>query len=607
MKRRVGWILLAGAFAIACVSGGLVAWRLTMRQAREPSIVAVAPQPEAPKAQTEVKLSGIIDLPGDPVLIRRGAVSTPKALLIAVPARLTPDAIKPGSPGYAVRQAYFVNSTLASTNGGYMGHFPEAGQEADALAAQLVMNSQLAEGEQTQAQIDAGSDDDGGAETPLDAQSLLLTSANSNKIEINSGGGQGKPQILDTVLKPIVAEKISDLLIANGFTGDSARAIESAAAEQFHVQTLPQGSVALAVGALDAAGDYRAEQITIFESGEYVGTVALGESGAYGEGAEPDIPTELIDDSARPSEVGARYTVADGIYSAGLRNGVPEDIIREAIQLVSGLADLKAPLQSDQTVRVLFERDYRDKSRSGGRVVYVGLHGGALNVDCYAFEQSDGRFRCFNPRAESETPMPELRSKSSVESLGSSGAASVGGILAPIKGAPVTSLFGMRFHPILHILRLHAGIDFGSPIGSLVRAAADGKIEIAGPVSGFGNHIRIQHDGFETSYSHLSEIPDSIKPGVTVKQGDIIALSGNTGLSTGPHLHFEYYLNREAVDPLPRMGSEVQASAPKGPAMPTSASFTPAGGPSVGATGMEIAAFPAIRTYIDGEIAELTK
>ena len=365
------------------------------------------------------------------------------------------------------------------------------------------------------------------------------------------------------------------------------------------MQTLPQGSVALAVGALDAAGDYRAEQITVFESGEYVGTVALGESGAYGDGAEPDIPTELIDESAQPAEVGARYTVADGVYSAGLRNGVPEDISREAIQLVAGLADLKAPLQPDQTVRILFVRDFRDKAKSAGRVIYVGLRGGALDVDCHAFEQSDGRFRCFNPRAESVTPTPEAGPKSSVESLGSSGAASVGGILAPIKGAPVTSLFGMRFHAILHILRLHAGIDFG--------AAADGKIEIAGPVSGFGNHIRIQHAGFETSYSHLSEIPESIKPGVEVKEGDIIALSGNTGLSTGPHLHFEFYLNREAVDPLPHMGSEVQATAPTGGPVPAVPMAVPVGGASSGVTAGEIAAFPAIKSYIDNELADLTK
>ncbi len=409
-------MVLAASAVIACFSGGLIAWRLTMRHARKPTSVAVAPAPEAPKTQTPVKLSGIIDLPGDPVLISRGAVASPKSLLIAAPARLTPDAIRPGSPDYAIRQAYFVNSTLASTNGGYMGHFPEAGQEADALAAQLAMNSQLAEGQQTQAQIDAGSDDDGGADTPLDAE--LLTSANSNKIEINSGGARGKPQILDTVVKPIVAEKIADLLIANGFTEESARAIEAAAGEQLRVQTLPQGSVALAVGALDAAGDYRAKQFTIFESGEYIGTVALGEGAEYGDGAEPDIPTELIDDSARAAEVGARFTVVDGIYSAGLRNGVPEDVTREAIQLVAALADLKAPLRADQTVRILFEREFRDKAKSAGRVIYVGLHGDALDVDCYVFEESDGRFRCFNPKAETQTPTSEARPRSGVESSG---------------------------------------------------------------------------------------------------------------------------------------------------------------------------------------------
>ena len=137
-----------------------------------------------------------------------------------------------------------------------------------------------------------------------------------------------------------------------------------------------------------------------------------------------------------------------------------------------------------------------------------------------------------------------------------------------------------------------------------VRAAADGKIEIAGPVSGFGNHVRIQHAGFETSYSHLSEIPEAIHPGVEVKQGDIIALSGNTGLSTGPHLHFEFYLNREAVDPLPHLGSEIQTAAAslKGPVIATA---TAASAPTPSVTAGEIAAFPAIKAYLDGEIATL--
>jgi murein DD-endopeptidase MepM/ murein hydrolase activator NlpD len=168
----------------------------------------------------------------------------------------------------------------------------------------------------------------------------------------------------------------------------------------------------------------------------------------------------------------------------------------------------------------------------------------------------------------------------------------------------VTSLFGMRFHPILHILRLHAGIDFGAAIGSQVRAAADGKVEIAGPVSGFGNHVRVQHKGFETSYSHLSEIPAAIKPGADVTQGEIIALSGNTGLSTGPHLHFEFYLNGVAVDPMPHMGTEVQASAGS---LAHSGGAAPSPVVAAGVAPAEVAAFPAAKAIVDAALEEAAK
>jgi murein DD-endopeptidase MepM/ murein hydrolase activator NlpD len=595
MTRRGGVVGLAASILIACVCAGLIAWRLTPPRPRAPAPPApVAPSPVA-GPEAPVRLSTIIDLPGDPVLVRRGVVLAPKDALISVPARLGQQA--PQTPA----KAFFVNSTLVSSTGGYMGKFQEAGQEAEALAAQLAMNSAQIAAAQTEP--DYGSDDDGGAETPADAQSHFLTTANSNELEINLGGSRGQPQLKETILKPLVADTISNLLIANGFDADSARMIEGAAKDSpAHIQTLPPQSVAVAVGALDLAGAYRIKQIAIFENGEYVITIAAKDDGGYEQAAEPIIPTHLLDDSLRNLSIGTHFSIADGIYSAGIRNGMPDPVVRETIQLISRLADLRLPLQADQTLRVLFEPDFRDKGKAGGKVVFVSLHGNALAIDCYSFEGSDGGFRCFDPRAGSEAgggesmPMPP--------SLGNSGATSIGGILSPIKGAPITSLYGLRFHPILHILRLHAGIDFGAAVGSLVRAAADGKIEIAGPVSGFGNHVRIQHTGFETSYSHLSEIPEAIHPGVEVRQGDIIALSGNTGLSTGPHLHFEFYLNRDAVDPLPHLGSEIQTAAAslKGPVIATAAAASP---PAAGVTASEIAAFPAIKAYLDGEIATL--
>jgi murein DD-endopeptidase MepM/ murein hydrolase activator NlpD len=593
MSRRGGVVGLAASILIACACASLIAWRLAPPRPHAPAPLApVAPSPVA-GPDPRVRLSTIIDLPGDPVLVRRGAVLAPKDALISVPAKLGQQAPQ------TLAKAFFVNSTLVSSTGGYMGKFQEAGQEADALAAQLAMNSAQIAAAQTEP--DYGSDDDGGAETPVDAQSRFLTSANSNQLEINLGGSRGQPQLKETILKPLVADTISNLLIANGLDADSARMIEGAAKDSpAHIQTLPPQSVAVAVGALDLAGAYRIKQIAIFENGEYVITIAAKDDGGYEQAAEPIIPAPLLDDSLRNQSIGTHFSIADGVYSAGIRNGIPDPVIRETIQLISRLADLRLPLQADQTLRVLFEPEFRDKGKAAGKVVYVSLHGNSIAINCYAFEGSDGAFRCFDPRAGSEggggesTPMPP--------SLGNSGATSVGGILAPIKGAPITSLYGLRFHPILHILRLHAGIDFGAAVGSLVRAAADGKIEIAGPVSGFGNHVRIQHAGFETSYSHLSEIPEAIHPGVEVKQGDIIALSGNTGLSTGPHLHFEFYLNREAVDPLPHLGSEIQTAAAslKGPVIATSMA---ASAPTPSVTASEIAAFPAIKAYLDGEIA----
>jgi hypothetical protein len=573
------------------------------RRAQAPTSAAIAtgtPTEAAANPRPGGKVSTIIDLPGDPVLVRRGQVATPpKDVLIAAPARLGQDVPK------LVAKAFFINSPLVSTTGGYMGKFQEGGQEADALAIQLAVNSEPIASGLSQAEIDAGSDDDGGADTPADAQNLILTSANSSRLEIVAPGSQGLPQLKETILRTPVAEKISDLLVANGYSEESARAIEAAAKDSSgRIETLPPRSVAVAVGALDVTGDYRVKQLVIFEDGEYVVTISAKDDGGYDEAAEPLIPPGLLEESGGAGVAPTRFNLADGIYSAGLRNGAPEAVIREAIQLVGRLADLKSPLGADESVRVLYEGDFRDKAKSAGRVVYVGLRGGALMVDCYAFEERDGAFRCFDPKAAAESKGAEQKGGS--PSLAASGATSVGGILAPIKGAPVTSLFGMRFHPILHILRLHAGIDFGAPVGSQVRAAADGTVEFAGEARGFGNHVRIQHAGFETSYSHLSEIPESIKPGTVVREGDIIALSGNTGLSTGPHLHFEYYLNREAVDPLPHLGTEIRSAAA---GLASSVVPVPGAsiGPAPGATSAEIAAFPAIKAYIDAKLAELMK
>jgi len=122
------------------------------------------------------------------------------------------------------------------------------------------------------------------------------------------------------------------------------------------------------------------------------------------------------------------------------------------------------------------------------------------------------------------------------------------GLMSPVAGR-VTSGFGVRYHPILRFARFHAGLDFGAAWGSPIVAAADGIVVGAGWSGGFGRQVRVAHgSGIVTSYSHMSGVAAS--PGMPVRQGQVIGYVGSTGLSTGPHLHFEVRVNGRAVDPM---------------------------------------------------------
>jgi murein DD-endopeptidase MepM/ murein hydrolase activator NlpD len=130
---------------------------------------------------------------------------------------------------------------------------------------------------------------------------------------------------------------------------------------------------------------------------------------------------------------------------------------------------------------------------------------------------------------------------------------SVKGMLmkTPVDGARITSGFGMRFHPVLGFSRMHKGVDFGVPIGTPVMAAGTGTVAFIGWSNGYGRFLKINHgNGFGTGYGHLSRFAPGLHVGSKVRQAQIVAYSGNTGMSTGPHLHYETLVNNEQVNPL---------------------------------------------------------
>ncbi len=119
----------------------------------------------------------------------------------------------------------------------------------------------------------------------------------------------------------------------------------------------------------------------------------------------------------------------------------------------------------------------------------------------------------------------------------------------PVDGARLTSGFGMRFHPLLSYSRMHQGVDFGAPHGSPIYAAAGGKVAFAGGHGGHGNYIQLRHTNeLITGYAHLSRF--AVRSGQQVTQGQVIGYVGSTGLSTGPHLHYEVWLRGRPVNPV---------------------------------------------------------
>ena len=119
----------------------------------------------------------------------------------------------------------------------------------------------------------------------------------------------------------------------------------------------------------------------------------------------------------------------------------------------------------------------------------------------------------------------------------------------PVMTPRLSSKYGNRNHPILHATRHHNGVDLAAPLGAPVRAVTKGTVVFADPYKGYGNLVVIMHsNGVTSHYGHLNEI--KVKPGQRIKAGQIIATIGSTGISTGPHLHFELRHNGKILDPI---------------------------------------------------------
>jgi murein DD-endopeptidase MepM/ murein hydrolase activator NlpD len=226
----------------------------------------------------------------------------------------------------------------------------------------------------------------------------------------------------------------------------------------------------------------------------------------------------------------ASVTIETSLWDAMLNGGLPPS-------LVVGLSDIFAwsvdffGLQKGDSFKVVYEeKSIDDKPLGIGKIYGAQFSGNGAEIYAVPFIQ-DGKESFFDSEGNS------LRKAF---------------LKAPLQFARVTSRYSSgRMHPILRIRRPHYGVDYAAPVGTPVQAIGDGRITQTSYEGGSGRMVRIVHNSvYSTAYLHLSRFGVGITPGAFVKQGDIIGYVGSSGLSTGPHLDFRFYMNGSPVDPL---------------------------------------------------------
>ncbi len=230
----------------------------------------------------------------------------------------------------------------------------------------------------------------------------------------------------------------------------------------------------------------------------------------------------------------ATGTVDGSVIVSAEAAGVPRPALVEMLRAFSWDVNFQHDIKVGDRFDVLIEQAWTSDGWpvDAGRVLWAELTtgGGEQSFSIYRFKPHDGEEFFYNKEGESV-----------VKAL----------LRTPLNMSRISSRFGMRHHPVLRFTRLHAGIDFAAPPGTPILAAGAGRVVEAGPNGGYGRWIKISHsDGLATGYAHLSRIAPGVRRSARVKQGQVIGYVGSSGLSTGPHLHFELHRNGRPVDPL---------------------------------------------------------
>ena len=228
-------------------------------------------------------------------------------------------------------------------------------------------------------------------------------------------------------------------------------------------------------------------------------------------------------------EVVIKNQIKNNLYASAIQSGIEPNVIVEFARIFGFEVDFQRDIRKNDWFEILYERfeDDNDIVKDTGKIIYAAMYVNGREIILYNFNDGieDGHY--------------DIKGRSIVKSL----------MKTPINGARLSSSFGMRKHPILGFNKMHRGTDFAAPTGTPIMASGSGTVTRARWCGGGGNCVKIKHNStYQTVYAHMKNFAKGIKEGKKVKQGQIIGYVGSTGMSTGPHLHYEVLVNGKKVN-----------------------------------------------------------
>jgi len=365
---------------------------------------------------------------------------------------------------------------------------------------------------------------------------LAESEAPLNTTIIEKSAGEESDEIADgsrlETIKVKKGDTLTGIMRTAGAEAWQAKAIVDAMAPAFPSKALRSGQEVrfTLVPAPSDTGAMEPVKVSVFDKNGHRVTAALSEGGDYVASKDADDLGGAVE--VRTAQYPQRATLYTSIYQSAYAQRIPTEIVTRLLRIHSYDADFKQRVQAGDSFEAFFDMGNNHSGMGGapGELLYTSLSIDGVTRHFYRYRSPEGIVGFYDENGNSAKKF--LMRK-------------------PVKGARFTSAFGMRKHPLLKRRRMHTGTDWAAPRGTPILAAGNGVVEKVGRKGGYGNYVRIRHaNGYKSAYAHMARFAKGMRPGVKVRQGQVIGYVGSTGLSSGPHLHYEVLVNSRHVNPM---------------------------------------------------------